>query len=320
MSKLFLPFFIILSLLSAPSFAEDLKFVTIGTGGVTGVYYPVGGAVAKLINRKADSYKIKATVEATGGSIFNVNALMAGDLDFGIVQSDAGYKALKGEAEWKDSGPQSDLRSVFSLHSETVNLVVSEKSGIKKCEDLKGKRIAVGDPGSGTRQNAKDALATCGLNFSDLAAAEGLKAVEGSSMLQDERVDGYFYTVGHPNGSLKESTAGRIKVRFIGFPNSKDLIQKQPYYAAAEIAKDLYPDATNESNIKTFGVKATLLTSAKINDDVVYKLTKEVFENLAILKKLHPALGTLKKEDLLTGLSAPIHPGALKYFKEAGLK
>ncbi len=305
--------------LATTVWAARYQFVTIGTGGVTGVYYPTGGAIAKMVNRKKKQYLIRATVESTGGSVFNVNALMSGDLEFGVVQSDRGYQAYNGLADWESVGKQTKLRSVFSIYPETVTLIVAEESGIQSCDDIRGKRIAIGNPGSGTRKNSSDALGTCGLTFDDLGAAEGLKASEGSKMLQDGRIDGYFYTVGHPNGSIKEAVAGRIKVRFVPFTNTSTLLGQHSYYANAIIPVDHYPGVTNSGNVNTFGVKATFLTSSDVDENAVYAITKEVFENFDQFTSLHPAYSALTREDLLKGLSAPLHKGALKYYREAGL-
>ncbi len=295
------------------------KFVTIGTGGVTGVYYPTGGAISKLLNKKRDTYGLKVTAEATGGSVFNINALMAGDMDLALAQSDRAYQAWKGLSEWKDRGPQKNLRGVFTLHSETICLIASVDSGIGKCSNLKGKIVAIGNPGSGTRQNSLDALSICGLKTRDLGQAEGIKAAEGAGLLQDGRLDAYFYTVGHPNGSIKEAAAGRTKVRFVPFPELGDLLKRKPYYSKAFIPVKFYPGMENKENVPTFGVKAAFLSSIKVPDSVVYAITKEVFESLETFRTLHSALSGLKKEEMVKGFAMPIHPGALKYYKEVGL-
>jgi uncharacterized protein len=295
------------------------RFVTIGTGGVTGVYYPTGGAISKLVNKKRDVYRLKVTAEATGASVFNINALRTGDMDFGISQSDKASQAWQGQEEWKDQGPQKELRSVLMLNAETVCLVASVSSGIKTCADLKGKVVAIGNPGSGTRLNSLDALSLCGLTIEDLGKAEGLKPAEAASMLQDGRIDAYFYTVGHPNGSLKEAVAGGTPVRFIAFPDVAPLQAKRPFYSNAIIPIRLYEGAENKEDVPTFGVRACLLTSAKVPDQVVYAIAKEVCDNLDQFRTLHPALADLKKEDLVPRLPIPMHPGALKYYKEAGL-
>ena len=297
-------------------------FVTIGTGGITGVYYPTGGAIAKIVNQKRKEYGIRCTVESTGGSVFNVNAIMSGDLEFGVVQSDRQYQAINGLAEWKEKGPQTDLRAVFSIHPESVTLCAAVDTDIKKIKDLAGKRVNIGNPGSGQRQNSIDALNAVGLNYETDIKAEGVKAAEAPGLLQDGRLDAFFYTVGHPSGAFKEATAGRRKVRFVEIddPGIENMIKEKPYYAKSYVPVELYPGAENDADVKTFGVKATFVTSAKVSDDVVYAVTKEVFENFEDFKKLHPAYKVLTKEGMLEGLSAPIHPGAMKYYKEAGLK
>lgn len=296
------------------------KYVTIGTGGVTGVYYPTGGAISKMINDKGETYGIKASVEATGGSVYNINAILSGDLEFGIAQSDRQYQAMKGLAEWEEKGPQAKLRSVFAIHPESLTLVASVNSGIKGIKDLKGKRVNLGNPGSGQLQNSKDALEAFGITENDIKA-EYIKAVEAAGLLQDERIDAFFYTVGHPNGSVKEATSGRIKVRIVDIAGKEldKLIKEHPYYARATIKMKNYETAANTKDAETIGVKATLVTSADVSADIVYAITKEVFENLEEFKKLHPAYEVLTKENMLEGLSAPLHPGAVKYYKEAGL-
>lgn len=298
------------------------KFVTIGTGGITGVYYPTGGAIARIVNKKRDEYGIRATVESTGGSVFNVNAVMAGDLDFGIVQSDRQYQAVKGLAEWKDKGPQKDLRAVFTIHPESITLVGAVDAGIKTIHDLKGKRVNIGNPGSGQRQNSIDALKSAGIDYEKDITAEGVVADEAPGLLQDNRIDAFFYTVGHPSGNIKEATAGHRKVRIcdVAGEGLDQLIKENPYYARARVPAKFYPGAVNKNDAQTFGVKATFVTSAKVSDDVVYAITKEVFDNFADFKKLHPAYDVLTKENMLEGMSAPIHPGAMKYYKEVGLK
>jgi len=304
----------------SPAMAKT-QFVTIGTGGITGVYYPTGGAIAKMVNKKKKEYGIRATVESTGGSVFNINAVMNGDLEFGIAQSDRQYQAVHGLAEWKDKGPQKDLRAVFSIHPESVTLVAAVDSGVKSIQDLKGKKVNIGNPGSGQRQNAIDALEAVGIDINKDIEAESIKASEAASLLQDGRIDAFFYTVGHPSGAIKEATSGARKVRIadVAGPGIDKLLAKYPYYAKAIIPIKLYPGAKNDKDVQTFGVKATLVTSAKVPDEVVYAITKEVFDNFEAFKKLHPAYGTLTKQKMLEGLSAPIHPGALKYYKEVGL-
>ncbi len=304
----------------APNAVAKTTFVTIGTGGITGVYYPTGGAIAKMVNAKRDEYGIRATVESTGGSVFNVNAVMAGDLEFGVVQSDRQYQATNGLAEWEGK-PQEKLRSVFSIHPESVTLVAGEDTGIKTIQDLKGKIVNIGNPGSGQLQNSIDALTAVGIDPEKDITAEQVKAAEAPGLLQDNRIDAFFYTVGHPSGAIKEATAGARKVRIVSIEGEgiDELLKKDPYYAKAIVPIEFYEGAVNEEDVPTFGVKATFVTSADVPDEVVYAITKEVFENFEDFKKLHPAYKVLTKESMLEGLSAPLHPGAEKYYKEAGL-
>jgi TRAP transporter TAXI family solute receptor len=298
------------------------RYVTIGTGVVSGVYHPTGGAIAKIVNNKSKLYNIRFSVESTAGSVENINAIMAGEMEFGVVQSDRQYQAINGLAEWSATGPQRALRSVFTVHSETHVLTASENSGIMKVEDLAGKAVGVGNPGSGQRQNFIDILAEYGMSHKDLGRAEGLKVGEASKMLQDGRIDAFVYTVGHPADIFKEATSGRIKVRFVPFKPAKikSLIHKYPYYVQAGIPVSYYPGVLNTADVPTFAVKATVVTRADVDEDLVYAVTKEVFENFSSFKNMHPAYKTLTPKNMLKGMSAPIHPGAMRYYKEAGLQ
>ncbi len=321
MKKLALFLLLLAPFAFAPDASAQTRFVTIGTGGVTGVYYPTGGAISKLVNQKRREYNIRMTVESTGGSVFNVNALMSRDIELGVVQSDLQHQAFHGQGDWEGK-PQKKLRAMFAIHPEAVTLLAAVDSGIQSVADLKGKTVNIGAPGTGQRVNALDLLQAAGLDPAKDLRAEGIRPAEAAGMLQDGRIDAYFYTVGHPNGSVKEAVAGTRKVRFV--PVSAELVKKltaqQPYYAPATIPVQHYPGVANQADVPTFGVKATICTSADVPADVVYAITKEVFENLDELRKLHPALEVLTRENMLEGLSAPLHPGAERYFKEAGLR
>ena len=295
-------------------------FVTFGTGGITGVYYPTGGAIANMVNLKRDKYNIRATVEATGGSVFNVNAVIAGDLQFGIAQADRQFQAVHGIAEWQDRGPQETLRSVFSLHPETVTLVAGDDTGIRDIRDLKGKRVNIGNPGSGQHQNSLDALNAAGLKLADIKAVE-VKAVEAIRMLEAGNLDAFFYTVGHPSAAILKITKGERKVRFVPIVGVDTLFVLHPYYVPSRINMQYYPGAANEGkDVESFGVKATLVTSTDVPAPIVYAVTREVFENFEAFKAQQPAFAGLTKKGMLQGLSAPIHDGAARYFREAGLQ
>ena len=299
---------------------RNADFVSIGTGSVTGIYYPTGGAIGQMINRRFAQYRIKATVESTSGSVYNINAVLRGDLDFGVAQSDRQYQARNGLAEWADRGPQPELRSIFSVHPESITLVASVASGIRRVHDLRGKRVNLGNIGSGHLQNSRDVLAAAGLAEDDFIA-EHVRALEAPGLLQDGRIDAFFFTVGHPNSSIEESTFGRIKVRLIPIDGqvAEGLVRDHPYYAQALIPHHRYPNAANEQDILTIGVKTTFVTATDTPESVVYAITREVFENLEDFKKLHPAYETLTQISMLQGLSAPLHAGALRYYRQVDL-
>lgn len=293
-------------------------FLTIGTGDITGVYYPTGGAIAKIVNKKREEYGLRTTVEATIGSVYNVNAIMAGDLDFGIVQSDRQYQAINGMKEWAGA-PQKGLRAVFSIHPESVTLLAAVDAQIKTISDLKGRPVNIGNPGSGQRGNAIDALEAAGIDWQTDIKAMAVEAAKAPGLLQDGKIDAFFYTVGHPSSAFKEATSGRRRTRFVAITETEALIRRFPYYAKSYIPAGLYPGTANEEDNPTFGVKATFCTSASVPEEVVYAITKEVFENFDEFKTLHPAYQVLTKKSMLEGLSAPLHPGAVRYYKEAGL-
>ena len=308
---------LVLALCSCGS-GEQKRFVTIGTGGMTGVYYPTGQAIATIVNEQQATYGIRASAESTGGSVYNINAVLSGDLDFGIAQSDRQYQAWHGEGDW-EGNPRKELRAVFSLHPEVVTLVAADDSGIQTLQDLRGKRVNIGNPGSGHRGNALDILAAAGLDPETDLMVESLKASEAPKMLQDGRIDAFFYTVGHPNGAMNEVTAGKRKVHFVPITGMEALLEASPFYAKAVIPGDLYPMATGQGDVESIGMVTTLVTSSAVPDDIVYAVVKEVLSNLDTFRKLHPALAHLSEASVRSGASAPYHPGALKYFEEQGL-
>ncbi len=306
--------------------SENKSYVSIGTGGVTGVYYPVGGAIAKMVNTHFKD-TVKASAEATDGSVYNINAVLSGDLQFGIAQSDRQYQAVHSLAEWSttDKSKTQKLRAVFSLHREAMTFLIAEDKGISSIKDLKGKndvRINIGAMGSGTRENTINVLEHFNIKPDVDFQSEGIKSSESSKLLQDGRIDGFVFTVGHPSGAFKEATNGKRKTLFISLSdnNLDKLIEKFPYYAKTKIPISFYSQATNKEDVPTVGVVATLVSSSDVSEEVVYNLVKSVVENLDKFKQIHPSLHELTKESMIEGLSAPLHDGALKYFKEIGLK
>jgi len=306
------------AILGSTAFA-GMEFITIGTGGVTGVYYPTGGAICRMMNKKKKETGIKCTVESTGGSVYNIKTIKAGELDFGIAQSDVVYQASHGEGKFKDA-PYKDLRVVMSIHPELLTLAVRKDSGVKKFQDLKGKHINIGNPGSGNEAAVKLLLETDpDVSLKDITP-EALKAAECPNALKDKKIDGYFYMVGHPTANFKDA-ANSTEIDLIPLDTSKGaqkLVEEKPYYAWGVIPAGMYKGVDHDT--KTYGVKAVLVTSAKEGEKEVYALAKSILDNFDAFKKLHPAYKNLTKEDLLKGFDHKImHPGAVKAFKEAGV-
>ncbi len=299
--------------------AAKNQFVTIGTGGVTGVYYPTGGAICRLVNKTRKTHGIRCSVESTGGSVYNLNTIRAGELDMGVAQSDWQYHAYHGTSKFKDQGANKKLRAVFSVHPEPFTVVARADSGIKNFMDLKGKRVNIGNPGSGQRGTMEIAMEAVGMTKADFKLASELKSSEQSKALCDNKIDAMVFTVGHPSGSIKEASTScdSVLVNVTG-PAIDKLVTDNDYYRTATIPGGMYRGT--DADTKTFGVGATFVTSSDVPEDVIYNVVKAVFENFDSFKKLHPAFAHLKKAEMIKdGLSAPLHKGAAKYYKEAGL-
>ena len=303
---------------TATAATAQQKFVTIGTGGVTGVYYAAGGAICRLLNKDRKQHGIRCSVESTGGSAFNVNTIKVGELDFGMAQSDVHFNSLKGAAAFKAAGPYDDLRAVFSIHPEPFTVLASKDAGIKSFADFKAKRFNVGNPGSGTRSSLEELIAAKGWKLSDFSLASELKADEHGPALCDGKIDGFYYAVGHPSANIQDptTTCGAKLVPLTGAAIDK-LLAEKPYYARATIPGGMY--AANPQATETYGVLATLVSSVKVPEETVYQLVKATFDNFDEFKKLHPAFANLDPAKMVKdGLSAPLHPGAAKYYKEKG--
>jgi len=305
--------------IAAPGVAiAQQKFITIGTGGVTGVYYAAGGAICRLVNKDRKAHGIRCSVESTGGSVYNINTIRAGELDMGVAQSDWQYHSLKGTSSFKDQGPFGELRAVFSLHPEPFTVLVRKEAGVKTFADLKGKRFNIGNPGSGTRASMEELLAAMGWKTSDFSLASELKADEHGAALCDNKIDGFFYGVGHPSANIQDptTTCGAKLLPLTG-PVIDKLVAGSPYFAKVAIPGGLY--AGNPNPTPTYGVLATFVSSSKVAPELVYQVVKAIFENFDDFKKLHPAFAHLDPKLMIKdGLSAPLHDGAVKYYKEKG--
>ena len=306
------------ALTGAPAAQAQQKFITIGTGGVTGVYYAAGGAICRLVNKDRAKHNIRCSVESTGGSVFNVNTIKAGELDMGVAQSDVQFNAVKGVANFQKDGPFKELRAVFALHPEPVTVVARKEANIKSFADFKGKRFNVGNPGSGTRSSLEELIGAMGWKLSDFGLASELKADEHGPALCDGKIDGFFYLVGHPSANIQDpTTVCGAKLVSVTGPAVDKLVKEKPYYAKATIPGGLYPG--NDQPTQTYGVLATFVSSSKVPADTIYAVVKGVFDNFDEFKKLHPALANLDPKSMIKdGLSAPLHDGAVKYYKEKG--
>ncbi|MCR8549640.1 TAXI family TRAP transporter solute-binding subunit [Salipiger sp. P9] len=303
---------------SAAATAQDQQFISIGTGGVTGVYYPTGGAICRLVNKSRKEHGIRCAVESTGGSVYNINTIKAGELEFGVAQSDWQYHAYNGTSKFEGNAFP-ELRAVFSVHAEPFTLLARADSGVEKFEDLKGKRVNVGNPGSGQRATMEVVMSAFGIGMDDLALATEYKGAEMAQQLCDGNIDAMIYTIGHPAAAIQEATTTcDVKlIDVVGEPIDT-LVADNPYYRVATIPGGMY--AGNPDDTTTFGVGATFVSSTDVPEDVVYVVAKAVMENLDDFRQLHPAFANLEAAQMVKdGLSAPLHPGAEKAYKELGL-
>jgi len=294
------------------------EFITIGTGGVTGVYYPTGGAICRLVNQGRKEHGIRCSAESTGGSVYNLKTIRAGELDFGVVQSDWQYHAYNGTSIFEEDGAFEGLRAVFSVHPEPFNVVARADAGIETFEDLKGKRVNIGNPGSGQRGTMEVLMEAKGWTTDDFELATELKSAEQSQALCDNQIDAFVFTVGHPAGSLKEATTAcdAVLVDVTG-PAVDKLVDENPYYGKAVVPGGMYRGTDEDT--QTFGVGATFVTSTNTSEDAVYTVVKSVFDNFDSFRGFHPAFANLKPEEMISrSLSAPLHPGAAKYYEEQG--
>lgn len=308
-----------LVLAGAPAASAQQEFVTIGTGGVTGVYYPTGGAICRLVNKGRKDHGIRCSVESTGGSVYNLNALRDGELDFGVAQSDWQYHAYNGTSRFSDREPFKELRAMFSNHPEPFTVVARAGSGVRNFKDLKGKRVNIGNPGSGQRGTMEVVMEAMGWTRDDFALASELKSAEQAAALCDNKIDAFVFTVGHPSGSIKEATTACDTVLVnVDNPTIRKLVEQRPYYSMATIPGGMYRGTDTDTT--TFGVRATLVSSSRVPADAAYQVAKAVFENFDDYRSLHPAFAVLAKQEMVkAALSAPLHEGAARYYREAGL-
>ncbi|MEC9454521.1 MAG: TAXI family TRAP transporter solute-binding subunit [Pseudomonadota bacterium] len=291
--------------------------ILIGGGSVTGVYYQVALNVCNLLNKHAGD-KYNCVGRPALGSVFNIRAVKRTLLDFGVAQSDRNFEAFRGRGDWEGK-PLEDLRSVFSMHPETVLLVTRADTGINSVSDLKGKTVNIGNPGSGQRGNAEDVLRLYGIDKDNDIDAQGLQQQEASRALVDQKIDAFFYTVGNPSAAIEEpANSTQIKIISINDAAIYGFVDERPYYVMTVIPAGTYKGV--DEDVETYAVTATVVTSASASEEMVYDAVKTVFENLDELKATHAAFRVLEPKAMLKGLTAPLHKGAEKYYKERGWK
>ena len=310
----------LLTLVLGASFAiPDKTFITIGAGALKGIYYPAGLAICGLVNRSAEYHGVLCSVEVTAGSIYNLNSIRSGELEMGIAQSDWQYHAYRGTSEFEGEAPFGGLRSVFVMHPEPFTVVARADAGIKHFRDLAGKRVNLGNPRSGHRATMEVVMDALGWTNRDFASVSEITLAEQDEALCENEIDAVVFTGGHPSGSIQNATTACDSVLVeVSGPAIDKLVADNPYYRYAAIPAGMYRG--NPKSVVTFGVEATLMSSTRTDADVIYQVVKAVFDNFDEFRSMHPAFVGLEKAEMIPDrLSAPVHPGAAKYYREVGL-
>jgi hypothetical protein len=296
--------------------AAQQQFFRIGTGGTAGTYYPVGGILANAISQPP---KLVLTAVASNGSVANVNSILGGSLESGFSQADVAYWAYTGTGIWEGKPKAADLRAIANLYPESIHLVARKGAGIKTVADLKGKRVSLDEPGSGTLVDARIILAGWGLKDSDVKA-EYLKPNQAGDKMKDGAMDAFFFVGGFPAGAIAElaSTGAGIELVPIDGPNAAKILSQYKFFATDEIPANTYKGV---GAVKTVSVGAQWVTSAKVPAEVVYEVVKGMWSDKArgALDAGHAKGKLIRKETALSGIGIPLHPGAEKFYKEVGL-
>ena len=290
---------------------EGKKFLNIGTGGTAGTYYPIGGAIAEVLNKEIPG--MSASAQSTGASVANINMLGDGEIDLATVQNDIAYYAAHGTEMFQDKKVDG-LQGIASLYPETCQFVTLKSSGIKSLAELKGKRIAVGAVGSGVEANVRQILAAYGVTYSDIDA-QYLSFAEGASALKDGNVDVAVLTAGYPTASVQD-IASQNPVRLLPVEGkiADALIAQYPFYTKTVIPSGTY--AGFDEAVESVSVMAMLVAGPSVNDDLGYSITKAIFGNLDRLQAAHAVGKQITKDTAKAGMSLPMNTGAEKYFNE----
>jgi TRAP transporter TAXI family solute receptor len=298
-------------LLAVGAVSAQQRFISIGTGGTAGTYYPLGGAMAEIWNKNIT--RMNATAQSTGASVANINLLKDGKVDIVIVQNDVSFYALNGVELFKDK-EYKDLRGMACLYNETVQLIALEASGIKSVYDLKGKKVSVGAAGSGVEANARQILEAAGLSYADIRV-QYLSFGESASNLKDGNIDAAFTTGGFPIAAIQDLAVSKKTVLV---PVDKELLAKLmakwSFYAPTVVPANTYNGITVD--VPTVAVKAMLAVSAKLDANLVYEMLKAMYANGPRLVAAHSQGANIKLSTATEGMSLPLHPGAEKFYKE----
>ncbi len=301
------------------AFAQQ-SFFSIGTGGTSGTYYPIGGLIANAISATGENgvEGLVATAVSSNGSVANINAIQSGASESGFSQSDVAYWAHSGTGLYEGKGAVSDLRLIATLYPETLHIVARADAGIKSVADLKGKRVSIDEPGSGTIVDARLVLAAYGLSEKDITA-EYLKPGPSGEKMRDGALDAYFFVGGFPAGAITELAASTaITLVPVSGPEAEKLIADNQFFAANTVPAETYKGVPE---MQTISVAAQWVTSAKQSEDLVYNITKSLWSD-ATRKALdagHAKGKQITLENATTSAGIPFHPGAEKFYKEAGV-
>ncbi len=296
--------------------AQAQQFFRIGTGGTAGTYYPVGGMIANAVSQPG---KIIVTAQASNGSVANVTAISGGAMESGFSQADVASWAYSGTGVYEGKPKVADLRLIATLYPESVHLVARKGSGIKTVSDLKGKRVALDEPGSGTLVDAKMILAAYGLSEADIKP-EYVKPNQAGDKMKDGALDAFFFVGGAPAGAIAELASGGAGIELIPIdgPQAEKLRQASPFFAVDVIPAGTYKDV---GQVQTLALGAQWVTSAKADPQTVYEITKALFSDSTqkTLAAGHAKGKLITKENAVKGAGIPFHPGAEKYYREVGL-
>lgn len=294
------------------------KFVSIGTGGVTGVYYVTGGAICRFVNRTRNEHGMRCREESSAGSVVNLDSLRRGSVNFALVQADLQFQAFKGQGAYAKTAPQEQLRSVFSTYPEILTVVAAKGTPGANINSLKGRRISLGMQGTGSRATVEAILQKEGWGSGDLQPVAERSPDEQSYAMCEGKIDAYVFVAGHPSSNVMRAVK-ECQARILGLSPEAiaHMVSLQPYFTASAVPGGVYPD--HPEPVQSLGLMATLMTNAEVPEAAVYAVVKAVFDNFEEFKKLHPALSRLDPKTMVKdGLTAPLHPGALRYYKEKG--